>query len=61
MPEQVKLSDDGDLLYVKLREGQVAVTREFGDHRLVDFDANGMVLGAEFIGIDGEIDLRGST
>ncbi len=59
MTTSVKVSDDFDLLYVTLREGQVTLAREFGDHRLVDFDARGAVLGAEFIGLDGEIDLRG--
>lgn len=59
MTTSVRFSDDFDLLYVTLREGQVTLTREFGDHRLVDFDARGAVLGAEFIGLDGGIDLRG--
>ncbi len=59
MATSAKFSDDFDLLYVTLREGLAAVTREFGDHRLVDFDTTGAVLGAEFIGLDGEIDLRG--
>ncbi len=59
MTALAKFSDDYDLLYVSLREGKVAVTKEFGDHRLVDLDASGVVLGAEFIGLDGEIDLCG--
>ena len=59
MTDQVKLNDVGDILYVHLREGEIAKTRAFGDDRLVDVDANGVVLGVEFIGIDGELDLRG--
>ncbi len=59
MPASVKLNEARDLLYVRLGEGKVAETREYGDHRLIDFDANGKVLGAEFITLGDEIDLRG--
>ena len=59
MTGQVKFNDIGDILYVRLREGRIAKTKTFGDDRLVDVDANGVVLGVEFIGIDGELDLRG--
>ncbi len=59
MTSSVTLSESGDLLYVRLREGPVAKTRAFGDDRLVDFDAHGMVKGTEFIGVDGEVDVRG--
>ena len=59
MAASVKLSESGDLLYVRLCEGHVSTTRAFGDDRLVDFDANGAVLGAEFLGVDGQVDLRG--
>ena len=59
MTTSVTLNDAGDILYVRLRDGNVAKTRAFGDDRLVDFDANGMVIGAEFIGIEDKLDLRG--
>ena len=59
MSTHVELSDDEDLLYVRLRDGQVARTDAYGDHRLVDLDAGGAVLGAEFIGLVEGIDLRG--
>ena len=59
MTQRVKFNDVGDILYVRLREGRIATTKSFGDHRLVDLDVNGVVLGAEFIGLDGEIDLCG--
>ena len=59
MSTHVKLSDGGDLLYVRLRDGQVARTDAYGDHRLVDVDAGVVVLGAEFIGLAEGIDLRG--
>ena len=57
--QRVKFNDVGDILYVRLREGRIVTTKSFGDHRLVDLDASGRVLGAEFIGLDGEIDLCG--
>ena len=59
MTDHVKFSDDGDLLYVRLRDGQVERTDTYGDHRLVDVDADGAVLGVEFIGLSEGIDLRG--
>ncbi len=59
MPASVTLNDAGDILYVRLSDGDVKETREFGDHRLVDFDAGGEVIGAEFIGLDDGVDLRG--
>ncbi len=59
MTTSVTLNEPGDILYVRLRDGEVAKTRAFGDDRLVDFDADGMVIGAEFIGIEGKLDLRG--
>ncbi len=59
MTASVKFNDVGDILYVRLRAGKIATTRTFGDDRLVDVDANGAVLGVEFIRIDGRLDLRG--
>jgi uncharacterized protein YuzE len=59
MTTSVTLNDVGDILYVRLRDGEVAKTRAFGDDRQVDFDADGAVIGAEFIGIEGKLDLRG--
>ncbi|MDE2988643.1 MAG: DUF2283 domain-containing protein [Chloroflexota bacterium] len=59
MTASVTLNEVGDILYVRLRNGDVAKTQAYGDDRLVDFDANGLVLGAEFIGVEGKLDLRG--
>ena len=59
MSAEVRVNEVGDLLYVRLRDGKIARTDTYGDHRLVDVDAHGSVLGAEFIGVDSEIDLRG--
>lgn len=50
-------NDQGDILYVQLSDSPVASTREYGDECLVDFDANGAVVGAEFIMIDEQFDL----
>lgn len=59
MTESLKFNDVGDVLYVRLREGRIAKTRTFGDDRLVDVDADGTVLGVEFIGLEHQLDLRG--
>lgn len=59
MTTSVKLADTGDLLYVRLREGKIAITKAYGDDRLVDLDNDRNVIGVEFIGIDREIDIRG--
>ncbi len=50
-------SDVGDILYVQLSDEPVARTREYGDECLVDFDAGGGIVGAEFIMIDEQFDL----
>ena len=55
----VKVDRSADALYVYLRTGRISRTREFGDWRNVDYDAEGQVVGVEIIGIAGTIDLRG--
>ncbi len=59
MATSVNLNDVGDIVYVRLAQGEVAETRAFGDDRLVDVNAAGGVLGAEFICAEGKIDLQG--
>ena len=59
MAELVKWNDVDDILYIRVRAGKIVRTDTYGDHRLVDVNANGAVIGVEFIGIDGELDLRG--
>lgn len=59
MTASVTLNEVGDILYVRLRNGDVAKTQAYGDDRLVDFDAEGLVIGAEFVGVEGKLDLRG--
>lgn len=50
-------NDEGDILYVQLSDEPIAKTREYGDECLVDFDAAGGIVGAEFIMIDEQFDL----
>ncbi len=50
-------NDAGDILYVQLSDEPIARTREYGDECLVDFDADGGIVGAEFIMIDEQFDL----
>ena len=59
LPPEVTMSDQGDILYVTLRETSIANTREYGDDRLLDFDRDGQLVGAEFIGVASYVDLRG--
>ncbi|MCY3567836.1 MAG: DUF2283 domain-containing protein [Chloroflexi bacterium] len=59
MKNAVTRDDVSDIVYVRLREGRIAATKAFGDDRLVDVDADGAVLGVEFIGIGNQLDLRG--
>lgn len=56
----VKYDADADVLYVYLNgEGRVSVTRPLGDLRLVDYGQDGSVVGIEFIGASGGVDLTG--
>lgn len=55
----VSFSDQGDILYVTLSDSAIVTTRAYGDDRLVDFDQDGRVVGAEFIGVATSVDLRG--
>ena len=59
LPPEVTMSDQGDILYVTLRETSIVNTREYGDDRLLDFDRDGQLVGAEFIGVASYVDLRG--
>lgn len=53
----VSSNERGDIFYVKLSDAPVCRTREFGDDRLLDYDADDNIVGAEFIVIDDAIDL----
>lgn len=54
----VTQNDQGDILYVQLSDNPIVATREFGHECLVDVDATGDVVGAEFIMIDDQFDLH---
>lgn len=56
---QVQVDVSAGALYVRLSESAVHETREFGDFRMVDYAANGAVVGVEFLQIAGGIDLGG--
>ena len=56
---QVQVDVSAGALYVRLRESAVHETREFGDFRMVDYAADGAVVGVEFLQIAGGIDLGG--
>ena len=55
----ITYSEDVDILYVQLSDAAIAETEVIDDFRFVDRAADGSVVGAEFIGARGGIDLRG--
>ena len=56
---QVQVDSKAGSLYVRLNQSAVHQTRTFGDFRMVDYDADGRIVGVEFLQIDGGIDLDG--
>ena len=56
---QVRFDAAASSLYVRLSESAVHETREFDDFRMVDYAADGAVVGVEFLQIAGGIDLGG--
>lgn len=62
MNTEVRYDPERQLLYVRLKERGVAITRteDFGRDRYVDYDESDEVVGVEFIAIKQEgLDLRG--
>lgn len=55
----ITYAEDIDILYVQLSDAPVVDTEVFDDVRFVDRAADGSVVGAEFLGARGGIDLRG--
>lgn len=47
---QIKIDANADALYIKLRKGKVAKTKNNGDH-LVDYDKNGNLIGFEILNL----------
>ena len=48
-----------DAVYVYLREATISRTQALDDYRNIDLDAAGNVVGVEFLGVSGGVDLHG--
>ena len=61
MPDiaEVRVNDAGDILYLQFRKAKIAVSREFGDLRNLDYDSEGHLIGVELIGLPGGVSLLG--
>ena len=55
----VRYDQEADALYVQLGPGPSVRTSNLGDLRLVDYSAEGSVVGVEFISVSEGIDLSG--
>jgi len=53
----VTFDEDADVLYVCLTSAKVSETRKLGDLRLIDYSADGSVVGVEFISASEGVDL----
>ncbi len=47
---QIKIDINADALYIKLRKGKIAKTKNNGDH-LVDYDKKGNLIGFEIFNL----------
>lgn len=47
----IEISEEGDAIYIKLREGKFAKNEVIDDKIIIDKDSNGNILGVELIGI----------
>jgi uncharacterized protein YuzE len=54
----VTYHEDADVLYVHLTAAEVAETRNLGDLRLIDYSAEGAVVGVEFVSASHGVDLE---
>jgi len=50
-------SADSDAIYVFLSEGEIEKSVSLDDFRNIDYTSDGVVVGVEFIGVGGGIDL----
>jgi uncharacterized protein YuzE len=57
-PEWVDYAEDEDIPYLQLLDDSVSWTKPLDHLRLVDFSADGRMIGIEFISASGGIDLR---
>lgn len=55
---QVRYDPEADALYVRLTDGSSARQKSLGDLRIIDYSADGAVLGVEFIGASEGVELR---
>ncbi len=48
---------EADAIYVLLADGEVARSAQLDDFRIIDYSADGKVVGVEFLGVGGGVDL----
>lgn len=58
MEQQVTYDAEADVLYVRLREGDVARQTFLDDLRIIDKSEDGAVIGIEFVGASDGVDLH---
>ncbi len=49
---------EADAIYVRLTRGRTAHSVSLDDSRIIDYSATGAVVGIEFLGVRGGVDLR---
>jgi uncharacterized protein YuzE len=55
---RLEIDPEADAAYVRMRETGVARTTPLDSQRIVDYDADGEVVGIEFLAIHQGLDLR---
>ncbi len=56
---RVELDREADCLYVTFADTEVARTARLDELRMIDYASDGTVVGVEFVGVSGGIDLQG--
>ncbi len=56
--QPVSYDADADVLYVRLNDGTSVRQSRLGDLRIIDCDADGTILGVDFVDASGGADLR---
>lgn len=59
MAAHVEFDREADCLYVALSDADVTRTTSVDDARVVDYAADGTVVGVEFVGASAGVDLEG--
>ena len=54
---QAEHSAESDAIYVTLSEGEIERSVSLDDFRNIDYSADGAVVGVEFLGVRGGVDL----